>query len=98
MMLGNGFNLTERSRTELSSTLTAMALPITDRLDGCGQQTTRGWRSTGTATAESIDGTELFGNITPQPKPPPGVEKNGFMALAEYDKPMNGGNGDGDNR
>ncbi len=40
------------------------------------------------------NGAEMFGDMTPQPMPPNGEKRNGFLALAEYDKSFSGGNGD----
>lgn len=86
------------ARLELSSERE----PVRFDIDGDGERELITWTAAGSDEAFLVldrdqdgqvdDGRELFGDSSPQL---PSAEPNGFRALAVFDDPLNGGNGDG---
>jgi hypothetical protein len=86
---GKGFELTDAAHGVLFD------------IAATGHPVQMGWTAPGSdnaflclpdADGRCDDGKDLFGNFTPQP---PSMNPNGFAALAVYDDPKSGGNGDG---
>jgi hypothetical protein len=86
---GQGFDLTDATHGVIFD------------ISGTGSPIRLGWTAPGAdnaflalPAADGLvhNGKQLFGNFTPQP---PSNNPNGFAALAVYDLPANGGNGDG---
>ncbi|HYA97675.1 MAG TPA: hypothetical protein VEH49_06235 [Methylomirabilota bacterium] len=86
---GNGFSLTDAAHG-VKFDITGTGHPIQIAWTASGAD--NGFLALPGSDGLVHDGTQLFGNFTPQP---PSANPNGFLALAIYDKPENGGNGDG---
>lgn len=84
---GDGFNLTSSAGGVLFNFFVNSPVQIAWTASGADE----GWLVL-PQDGQVQNGAQMFGNLTPQP---PSEEPNGFLALAVYDQPQNGGNGNG---